>query len=483
MKEIKSFLQNKKSLTFTLLLSLLYILPLLLIHHEYLDDTGRNLYGYGWKFDGRFLATYLGQLWSLNGTIFSIYPFSLIIATVLLAVSGNIITTVFEIEKNSDFKFTSLLIVTSPFLLGNLVYKFDCLPMAMSIFTIVVPFLYWHNKLKFYLFSFVGIFISLGLYQSSATIYFIISSLFLVDLFQKQVYKSFIINSISVVGVFVGAYLIYLLILPYAGYDISHRSSLIFSYENVFELLKFNNKRYFDQMSIYYGSGYILYFYITLALISLIGIFSYIKSKNRVHSVALFTLILIVLTISYYLIASINIFLKESYWDFRSFSGLSFVLILCMYFQKFSNKYVIRVGRFICAIILIYSFILMAQFGRILQNQMEFNSFFVYEMNDFVNKNDVKKISFIGKIPHAPKNKLALDYFPIYEYFFFREIGANSYWTKNLINAYGTFDNIEFEEFNENSCESEFILEHRYYNLKWIDTKHLLIDFNKRNCL
>ena len=180
-KELDFIFRGKKSLYITLILSVIYVIPLIIADYDYLDDYGRNLYGYGWQHDGRFIATLFAKLWSLNSANFSIFPFSTILSALILGFTGYILSYLFELEPNSKVKLSSLLIITMPTFLGNLVFKFDCLPMSLSLLVIVFPFLFYKSTLKFFIFSIMGIFISLGLYQSSATCYFIVGSLFLIQ--------------------------------------------------------------------------------------------------------------------------------------------------------------------------------------------------------------------------------------------------------------------------------------------------------------
>ena len=179
-KELAPLLQEKKSLYITLILSVFYVIPLIIADYDYLDDYGRNLFGYGWQHDGRFIATLLSKIWSLNTDTFSIFPFSTILSALILGFTGFLLTHLFNIEKDKTIKWSSLLIVTMPTFLGNLVFKFDCLPMSLSLLVVVLPYLFYNSWFKFFIASVIGIFLSLGLYQSGATCYFIVGSLFII---------------------------------------------------------------------------------------------------------------------------------------------------------------------------------------------------------------------------------------------------------------------------------------------------------------
>src|SRR5690606_31010545 len=120
-------------------------------------------------------------------------------------------------------KFTSLLVITMPTFLGNLVFKFDCLPMSLSLLAIVFPFLFYKSSLKFFLLSVAGIFVSLGLYQSSATCYFMVGSLFLIQALLDTNWKLFFNRFFVFIASFGIAFLGYIFIVKVGKLPVSNR--------------------------------------------------------------------------------------------------------------------------------------------------------------------------------------------------------------------------------------------------------------------
>ena len=115
MKEFLQIIDNKKGVCFSIVVSIFYVLPLVIANYNYLDDTGRELYTYGWQHDGRFIATILGYLWSLGGNIFSLHPYTLILSAFILGVTGYILSKLLKIEEDYQYKISSLFLITSSF--------------------------------------------------------------------------------------------------------------------------------------------------------------------------------------------------------------------------------------------------------------------------------------------------------------------------------------------------------------------------------
>lgn len=179
MNALQTTWNDQKSLLILGLISSIYILPIVLADVPYLDDLGRNIYSYGWQHDGRFLATVLGVLWSFGSEIHSLAPYFTFLSAWVLAFTGLLFTNILQIEQGKIVKWSALLLVISPFFLGNYIFQFDALPMALSMLVVVLPFVFIHRGIYFFIGSILGIWACLGLYQNSVLTYFIIGGYFL----------------------------------------------------------------------------------------------------------------------------------------------------------------------------------------------------------------------------------------------------------------------------------------------------------------
>ncbi len=481
-KELEPLLKEKKSLYITLVLSVIYIIPLLIADYDYLDDFGRNLYGYGWQHDGRFIATLLAKLWSLNSAAFSIFPFSLIFSALIMGFTGYLLTYFFDLEKNKIIKWSSLLIATMPTFLGNLVFKFDCLPMSLSLLTIVFPYLFYNSRVKFFILSVTGIFLSLGLYQSSATCYFIVGSLFLIQALLNANWKVFFTQSILFISSFFLAFLGYMAVVKFAELPVSNRIETILGKEHFIELLTANNEIFLQRLDLLFNSGNYRYIILFFCTVSAFGFVYYICSnfKNLTKIVVLLPILFIVI-INFWLISSVNIILKESYWDLRTFCGLGFLLIIIVFFQKYLKGMLLDLSRFTTFLVVAFSFVLMAQFGRVLTNQNQFQHTIVNDLKVHFKDETIKKVVLIGTLKIAPKNEFAYFKFPLFKNILGSPIGQFSVWSKDALNVNGMLAKVKIIPTADLVCKGEIIDRTQYYYVRRLDAETLIIDFNKNN--
>lgn len=483
MQELKNVFKAKKSLYITFIISLLYVLPLLLANYDYLDDYGRNLHGYGWQHDGRFVATLLGKIWSLNGANFSIYPYSLILSALILGFTGYLITYFFDLEKDKLIKWSSLLILTMPTFLGNLVFKFDCLPMSVALFVVVFPFLYFNHTYKFIILSIIGIFLSLGLYQSAATCYFMVGSMFLIKSLLELNFRLFFSRTIIYVGSFLIAFLGYISVVKFANLPLSNRTETIIFQSNFTELFNKNNEMFSERIESVLNSGnyrYILYFFIIVSILGIVT-YTYINYKN-VFKLLILPLVALIVVVNYYIISSVNIILKDTNWDFRTFCGLGFMLFILAYFQKYLKGYLIYLSRLSTFLMVYFSFVLIAQFGRMLTNHNEFQHAIVNQLQLHLKDNSINKLALFGTLKTAPKNGFVYYKFPLFYNILGSQIGQYSHWSKAALNVNGMLKNIEIIDSNELKCTGVIVERTNFYNIRRVNNEILLIDFDKIKC-
>lgn len=483
MEELKKIFSDSKSYKITLILSVIYVLPLLIADYDYLDDYRRNLYGYGWQHDGRFIATLLSQIWSLNSLNFSIFPFSTILSALILGFTGYLLTYLFNIEKDKTIKWSSLLIVTMPTFLGNLVFKFDCLPMSLSLLVVVLPYLFYNSWFKFFITSVVGIFLSLGLYQSGATCYFIVGSLFLIQSLLAHNWRDFFIKILIFITSFLIALIGNIVIVKTFELPVSNRIETIVGSEHFFDLLKANNDIFLQRLDLLLNSGNYQYIILFFSAVSAIGLIYHIyQNRKNAGKIVILLPVLFILTVNIYLISSVNIILKETYWDLRTFCGLGFLLINISFFQNYLKGYFVYLSRFAIFLVVAFSFVLMAQFGRILTNQNQFQQAIVQNLSPHFNDGSVKKVGFIGTLRISPKNEFVYKKFPLFTNLLSSPIGQFSAWTFDAMNINGMLKNTEIIPTDELMCKGKLIEITKYYYVRKINHETLIIDFAKNQC-
>ena len=147
-----------------------YVMPIILANVSYTDDMGRILDGYGWSRDGRVFADYVLGATSFGNGILTVFPFSLMLSAAIYAISGIIISNVTFDADSKIKRLSGFILIASPFLLENMAYKFDALPMSLSVFFAVLPFSI-KNRYYFIATSIACLVLTFGLYQTSAMLY------------------------------------------------------------------------------------------------------------------------------------------------------------------------------------------------------------------------------------------------------------------------------------------------------------------------
>lgn len=483
MNPFKQLLNNKKSLYLTLCISVLYILPLLLIDYQYLDDTGRYLLGYGWSHDGRFLATFLAKIWSMNNTILGIYPYSSILGGLILGFTGYVVSHLFVLEQDKLLKWSSLLLLTAPPLLGNIVFKFDILPMAFSILVVVLPYLFFQEKKKFVIVGILGCFVSLGLYQSATTIFLMIASYFLIQDLKEAQWKCFLVNLGIVIGAFVIASLLYFFTINLFEFPIASRGKMIFSDENFIEGLYQNYLIFAERLDLLYNSSnYRFLFNIFLIICALSFVLQSFNTNVAMNQLRLIPIILLILCVNYILISGVNILLTESYTDLRLFNGFGIFLLLLMSFQSRLKGVYSQIGRASAALLVMFSFVMISQFATVLSNQTKFQEAISQEFTPYFRGEPIQKVAFRATLSIAPRNKLMYKEFPMFQNVLSSPVGEYSFWTKNMLNANGMLETVEITNIEGDVCNFELLKQTDLYSIRKVDATTLLIDFSLIPC-
>ncbi|UWP69364.1 glucosyltransferase domain-containing protein [Subdoligranulum variabile] len=116
---------------------LIYVLPILLADRYYQDDLARAVYGAGgWVGDGRPLTEWIMELLAGGGsTVIDVSPLPLLLGVAVLAYAMTLYARqAFPALRGSALATVSLgFVLTNPFALANLSYKFDCLTMLLAV--------------------------------------------------------------------------------------------------------------------------------------------------------------------------------------------------------------------------------------------------------------------------------------------------------------------------------------------------------------
>ena len=176
---IKNIDKRDKKIFFCLLaLSLFYVFPLIMDSRLYIDDLSRSLYGNaGWSSDGRPLATAVMKILNGGTPLLNLSPITLILSIITLCFS----LMLYAKYNLKDIKIIGVVfclfgIICNPFFIENLSYKYDCLPMSLSIASVLLVFCndsYQKWTVKNFGAPIIFIIFSLCLYQATIGMFFI----------------------------------------------------------------------------------------------------------------------------------------------------------------------------------------------------------------------------------------------------------------------------------------------------------------------
>jgi hypothetical protein len=131
---------EKRTFTISLVLYALVLFPLLIADRYNVDDWGRSVRGYlNWRKDGRPLTDLIISTLDLGKPLVDFSPICQIGTIVCLSWLSAVIARKFEIRRPFIAALTTLPLGANPFFLANLSFKFDSLPMALSISLALVP--------------------------------------------------------------------------------------------------------------------------------------------------------------------------------------------------------------------------------------------------------------------------------------------------------------------------------------------------------
>ena len=465
---------------FMLAISICYVLPIISADRYYIDDIGRSIRGYaGWSENGRPLADILMISLSLGLPIIDLSPMPLVIGLSILCLSISIYTKTIGITGDYKRSMIGFAFICNPFLLENLSYKYDALPMTLSISLIFLAFSFSGN-LK-WLLSIALVICTLSLYQSSLTVF---CSLTVIEAL-RSVKNQDKIKDISLVMInriiqFIFGYAIYAkFIAPHflsGGYN-SHHSDTVISYSNPIEIVERNSDAYLHYINLYL-SGIPLIVVLVLLTCVTIGAFSYISKSKRI---ALSGLLVVLAILSVFLLSFIHLtILVNPVFAPRVLIPFGCLFLLCAYLS-----FQTRLGYIFCLILTITSFTLSFTYGNAMKAQKEYETYLQTIISSDINSlnNNSTRISFIGSMPKSDELKLASTKFPILEKLIPVYVNDNWVWGGMSFLRYGlalSHKNIDKRE-KSSICSGTPIFKTKLYHI--YDYKEsIVIRFNNGNC-
>ncbi|WP_435952755.1 glucosyltransferase domain-containing protein [Dryocola sp. BD626] len=472
---MKEFSVNYKTAIFLAVCSFIYMLPLIITNTYYIDDMARSLYGYGWQRDGRTLATVIMQIISGGERLSNLSPYTNIISACILSFTGYYACVISGIEKNKKYKISSLIVLTSPFMLENLTYKYDSLPMSISIAAVSLPFIL--NGWRFIAIAGAGACVCLMTYQASFIIFFIMASIVVSkDLIEN---RQTIKRLLSIVNALIlGVFLTYLVNLIYPP-DFAGRNKLFFTSEDPIKEITKNISGAIDVISQVFHATYIIVYSLTL-LALLLSIVVIIK-ENKHKLMASTSIILSILAFTSFPL--INILLLNPWWTARVFVGFPFSIIAILSIINYASP---TIQRYISIALVVLAFPLMASYSNALSSQNKFTEDMVSRIFDGVDTVG-KSVFVIGTAPRSPESIIAIENNPLLRSILPIYISNGWSWGGHFLERQGIIERKQYlspserERYIKNVCKFNEIKDGLNYKVL-SNGKVIAIDFNKTKC-
>jgi len=401
---------NKKGLSYSVILSLLYVLPLILADIYYLDDMGRITDGYSWtQADGRFASSLIMRSLSLSPYIVvNLYPYYTMISAAIIALSGYLLCYLFDIERNKVLKLSSLLLLINPFFLSNLAFKYDSLPMSLSIFVLIIPF-FFVNKSHFIFTSTALLcsYICFCLYQPTVTGLFVIGSFYMFQYCKQDNIKSAIIFFLKLVIAAAGAYLLWRLSVYIMDIDLWGRGEFHFTDPEFYSIFLKQWSGLVDLMK-----SLSISYLIAVSLFFLLSMYAFIHYVSRLDfKRALFSILILLFAV----VATFAINFATSYSAIlpRMQTVYSFIFFILVYFLYELRGNWSKLRTLSLILLLFYSYMLSSLFGQALKHQDEYNNFIISQVSTYLVKKENPQLYLVGTIGVAPRNEMVMRFYPI----------------------------------------------------------------------
>ncbi|ECG8701586.1 hypothetical protein FKH22_01650 [Salmonella enterica] len=469
----------------------LYVIPIILADRLYIDDILRSQLGYTyWSPNGRPLADLLMSALSFFGkNIVDLSPLPLIIALAIFSLCAFLYfkTNIAEIGAipSAVIMFS---VIANPFLLENLSYKFDVLPMITSISILLIPFIFKPTSKAGFAMSIAMITSSLCFYQASIGFYVCLAVVEYFLSFKNQWQDDTLArlkNATSRAIALCAGYFIYRAItkdMIIGEYNITHSQLIPMTREGAITFLG-NAKSIINMFSLYFKNiKYISYFMCAVVIYLVVSSIVTMKQQKKalyiLEAVILLTSPALVFLSSFIHLCLLNTPVLADR-VLVSFGGVMMFTYIC-FFLTFKNKYIATV---LIAIPLLFVFVYSYAFGAAQKFQKEYDNRISGDIALSVSRLDPEgklRLLTAGTQPSSNQRINAVNRFPSLSslvpiYY------TGGWWGTNLIKMFGIRNYVGGAEMDNQACVMKKVEETQIYSL-YIDERNILIDFDKPSC-
>ena len=399
-----------------LAVAFVFAFPVIFADRYYLDDLAHSITGAAdWSPDGRPLATLVLELLNfqypaLNATpLIDLSPLPQLLAVVALSIAATILYRNLN-RENRDWP--SLLVVTplitSPFLLQNLSYKFDAMPMALAIMSAVAATQLWSTRLLTVAIGAMLLLCAASLYQPSLNVFMGASVLLFLNTARNDLREAFSDVIDNIVKFILGLLFYIAVIAPVfvarSGYSADH-SALVSFTATGFDMVADNfvysiwlASEYFTQTPVLSAAMAIAFLFFIILLVG--------GKLSAIHRPALFSgITLIVIVAVLFSVFGISLVLQSAVIRPRTLMGFSILLVFLFYAAEAALTHLHPRARLLLVVPLIFHMVIAYGYGAALKAQSQFDAFLFSAIatqleNNGLNPSD--RVVFDGKQPPSP---------------------------------------------------------------------------------
>ncbi len=485
----------KKSFLIALGLGLAYIAPVIFSVGYYLDDLGRSLWGYtSWSGNARPLADLVMTVLNFGKPLQDISPIPQILAVAALAFAIAAACAKFLPGRPFLGVLAFSPLITSPFFLENLSYKYDSLPMALAVTCAALPFTYNIERLALRWLTLGGsLLMALCLYQPAINIYVCFAILsFLFFVYRQKRREAFIFLALAI-SAFLIAYAIYaVLVVPLTldgTYSEAHATIVSGSFEHMSSMVARNFGWAKALVWKLYDSAFL---YIVLPFMAAYLFLNYRLAFRRTAGniswdLGVFIILLLSPALLLLCIAGPILLLEEPVVVPRVLVGHSAVLATFFVATLWLIPKKLDALKYSIIVPLWFAFIFDYTYANAMAAQNRFERMIVTSMVEDIMSDDMRGaeyLTFHGTMPIAPEAQLAKHKFPLIEDLNQIPFRGNWYWGYVKMRHFGIqleHDYMTEEEIVSTACSAEYDKQGLFHTL-YRHQENLVISFLPIDC-
>ena len=443
--------EKKRTLFFLIICLSFYIIPILMADRYFIDDLGRSARGYyGGSSNGRPMADLVMFIIGLGGLNVDLSPLPMITAIIIFSLSAVYFSK--TIKNDGSLCYAILLPLG---IMENLSYKYDVLPMTMSVSAILIAYSGFKNKKINYacgvalsLFSLMCYQASIGLFVSFAVFEFISKS-YNNSIEKKPLRECFFILLSRALQLITALIIYKLLISMFFPQDVSDYAKMHS------EIISLNSEGYTVFINNFYNFSEIIFNYVSsmpdlifysMELLTLLSLILIIKKVCNLKSplAILSSLLIIASPIIFYIFSIIHLLiLKHPVLEPRVLISFSAITLMPFYLSAIHMRFK-NFSKLLLLLFVAFSYTYIYAYGNALKSVKSYEDYVSMSIS-----NDIKSIDpqarlllqTSGFMDYPPQAMLTIEKYPSIKKLLPRYLNNNWSWAFHQLRKFGIKNN------------------------------------------